>query len=167
MKNNYIPDNHLSKIRAELSVGDLYICDLLAETGFRLDDLLKVRNWQLNKPVLQLRESKTGKIRSTVLPEHLRRKCGNPLAYAFATSDAKARKRKIHRTTFYRHFIAAVKRAGLDGLGYTPHSLRKVYAVNLYKACRDLKAVRANLGHELLSTTCLYLIGVVDHPESL
>lgn len=154
-------------IRAELSERDSYITDLLIATGYRLDDMLRVRNWQLNKTVLEIKERKTGKVRAVALPEQLRRRFDNPLAYAFETSDIKARKRKIHRTTYYRHFMAAVKRAGLDGLGYTPHSLRKVYAVNLYKACKDLRAVQADLGHESLSTTCLYVIGVVEHSESL
>ena len=34
---------------------------LAAETGFRIDDVLKIRQWQASKSVLTLREEKDGK----------------------------------------------------------------------------------------------------------
>lgn len=61
----------------------------------------------------------------------------------------------MHRTTYWRHFNDAVERAGLAGRGYSPHSLRKCYAVKLFKKS-GLKAVQDDLGHKYESTTMLY-----------
>lgn len=158
MRSAYIPEEHLCQILARLNSRDAYLARLLLATGFRLDDVMHLRSWQLDREVIELRERKTGKIRRAPLPPDLRREVGKgrgaALAFAFPSLHADAR--KMHRTTFYRHFAEAARAAGYAGRGYSPHSLRKCYAVALLKASGSLQSVSADLGHSHIATTVLY-----------
>ena len=161
-KNKYIPPDDLLKIRSKLSQEDKQIFDLLVETGYRVDDVLRVRNYQLRKNELKLRERKTGNLRTVPIKGDYKVSGGN-LEYVFKSRRNRAGdKRKLHRTTFWRHFEAAVKATGLTGKGYTVHILRKVYAVELYKRTGDVLRVQKDLGHKNIATTCLYLVGALD-----
>lgn len=144
------------------------ICELAALTGYRIDDLLKVRVYQARGDRLNLREAKTGKSRSVELTARARallakRSAGkNSLSYLFRSPTKKItqKRQKIHRTTIYRNFSAAVRKAGLDGNGYTVHSLRKVYARDLLARTHSIRAVQRDLNHDSLATTLLYVTDV-------
>lgn len=157
--NNYIPDVEQNAIRERLNKRDRQIFDLLVSTGYRLDDILHLRKYQLAGRIIKLKERKTGNIRSVENP--CAKPCGHPFEYVFVGKGRQGQKRKLHRSTFWRHFEKAVSAAGLDGRGYTVHSLRKVYAVNLYRQTGDIKRVQADLGHKNLATTCLYVISAL------
>ncbi len=159
LANNYIPEREQELIRARLGKRDREIFDLLIRTGYRLDDVLRLRNWQLRKPTITMRERKTGNVRTVENP--CRQNRGNPLEYAFKGRGRAGERKKLHRTTFWRHFEKAVRNAGLEGKGYTVHSLRKVYAVNLYRQCKNIKQVQSDLGHKNLATTCLYVLAAL------
>ncbi len=134
--------------------------DLLVTTGYRLDDILRLRKWQVRGKTITIRERKTGNIRTVENP--CSKICGKSFEYLFRGRGRVGESKKLHRSTFWRHFEKAVKAAGLDGRGYTVHSLRKVYAVNHYKLTGDIEAVRKDLGHKSLATTCLYVLGALQ-----
>ena len=137
---------------------DKHIFDLLLETGFRLDDILRLRRYHLSGNYITIKERKTCNVR-TVPNLHPVNMSGNRLAYVFPSRRCRSGdKRKLHRSTFWRHFEKAVTSAGLDGCGYTVHSLRKCYAVSLYLRTRSLTAVQRDLGHKSIATTSLYLV---------
>lgn len=59
----------------------------------------------------------------------------------------------IHRTTVYR----AIKKAASNYVqNITPHSARKVFAVDLFQRTGDIGRVQEALRHDYLSTTLLY-----------
>lgn len=163
MANRYIPPDRLDAVRRHLSGTDGLITDVLLDTGFRLDDVMHLRVYHIRSGVLDLRERKTGHRRCVALSEGLRERCRayarrrNGLSYAFPALRAGGR-RKMHRTTYWRHFIDAVRRAGYGGEGYTPHSLRKVYAVRLFEKTGSLAAVQADLGHSRPEITMIYAL---------
>lgn len=160
LANNYIPEREQKLIRARLGERDKKIFDLLICTGYRLDDVLRLRNWQLKGNTINVKERKTGNFRTVENP--CRQSRGKPLEYVFKGRGRTGEKKKLHRSTFWRHFERAVRAAGLEDRGYTVHSLRKVYAVNRYRATGDIKAVQADLGHKSLATTCLYVLGALQ-----
>lgn len=165
-QNNYIPDGDLAKIRSRLTGDDVMIMDLLLETGYRLDDVLRLRRYQLSGKSITVRERKTGNVR-TVTYSGRYRVTGCNLGYVFSTRRGRAGdRRKVHRTTFWRHFERAVVSAGLDGRGYTVHSLRKCYAVALYRRTGSVELVQRDLGHHSIATTALYLLGALSVPAS-
>lgn len=167
----WIPPDRYQAIRAEMGVRDQLIADVLYTTGYRLDDIMWARVWQLRAPVLSIVERKTGKQRAVQLPDDLHaRLCAAlrdraALAYAWPCLR-RAGRRKQHRSTFWRHFGAAVAAAGYAGCGYTPHSLRKCYAVEALQRTHSLAAVQADLGHAYIGTTAIYALSVVVGRDS-
>ena len=163
MPNNYIPEERALVILRSLGYVDRIITLLLIETGFRLDDVMHLRLWQLTADTLSVRERKTGHVRSVVVPSVLADKLRvyaagrHRLAYAFPCLR-RAGKNKMHRTTYWRHFVAACERHGWGDCGYTPHSLRKLYAVRKLAETRSLKAVQDDLGHTSPAVTALYAL---------
>ena len=164
MRSEWISDSDLESIVKLLSPCDKVLTRLLTETGFRIDDVMHLRRWQLFREQLTVKEMKTGKVRtvsiSTELIRQYRRafssvpRRGWMLSYAFPSLRGGGRA-KMHRTTFWRHFVEAANRAGFKDRAFTPHSLRKVYAVRLRKAS-GLDAVQKSLGHDHITTTMLY-----------
>lgn len=167
----YIPADRLDEIRERLSARDQLITDLLRATGYRLDDIMWARVWQLRAQPVALRERKTGKLRTVQLPEALHLQLGaafasrSAMAYAWRALRAGGR-RKQHRTTYWRHFVAAVRACGYADCGYTPHSLRKVYAVEAFRRTHSLRAVQADLGHAYIGTTAIYALSSLDTGDS-
>lgn len=173
MRNRYIPPDHLDRIMRKADPDDRIIYTLCIETGFRIDDILSMRQHHattaINTGVLTLREQKTGKYRSVKLSSEalraiLRQFNGvvgvkHPLKYLFASRTARngQKRSKLHRSTVQRHFAMSVKLAGLKDQGYTVHSLRKVYAHRLYDRTGSALAVMRDLGHDNIGTTMLYL----------
>lgn len=168
MQSKYIPEAHLTLIREYLSSEDRALVDIIRLSGYRVDDILYTRDWQWAEKSISIKERKTGRLRTVVITAPLknavdryrgavRYKSTSPLRYFVPTRGNRARSRKkLHRTTIYRHFAHAVEKAGLAGRGYTIHSLRKCYAVNLLRATGSLDAVRADLGHKYITTTFIY-----------
>ena len=144
---------------------DRLITDILVETGFRLDDVMHMRKRNLSGCSVHLRERKTGHERTgTLSPEtagelKARAEKRHALSYIFpARRRGRRLKKKLHRSTYWRHFYAACKAAGYANCGYSPHSLRKCYAVGLLKRTRSLQAVQEDLGHRNIQTTALYAL---------
>lgn len=173
MRNRYIPPDHLDRIMRHSVSEDRIIYTLAIETGFRIDDILSMRQHQattaINTGVLTLPESKTGKKRKVKLSSEARRAIlrqfynntpvKHPFRYLFASKTSRngQKRSKLHRSTVQRHFAEAVKRAGLKNQGYTVHSLRKVYAHREYDRTRSALAVMRDLNHDNIETTMLYL----------
>lgn len=161
MRAEYIPEDRLGKIRARLGTRDKLIFDLCLETGSRIDDILDLRCWQIHDNKVTVLESKTNQIRTKEISEDLLKRLRGSVAgkhhlsFVFRGSGRKRQRKKLNRSTFWRHMELAAKQCGYKE-NYTPHSLRKVYAVRLFRKTRSLEAVRKDLGHKHLSTTMLY-----------
>ena len=167
-QNRYIPPDHYARIKRRLLPTDAALCDLLRLTGFRVDDVLHTQVWQWRRPVITLEERKTGNVRSVpktaAVEDALQRLMGTryPLGADPLVPGLRGRPTDSpfrHRSTVWRRFTAAVKAAGLDGHGYTIHSLRKMYAVEKYDQTQSLLAVQRDLGHKKIETTLWYVCG--------
>lgn len=166
LRAEYIPADRLRRIRDRLTTQDKLIMDTCIETGARIDDVLCLRGIQHDSKEhrIALLESKTNKRRVvTITPElsaRLREQQGSRhhFAYIFRGLGNASQRRKPHRSTFWRHMVKAAELCGYRDNVYTPHSLRKIYAVNLLHKTRSLEAVRRDLGHKHLTTTMLYAL---------
>lgn len=124
---------------------------------------MHTRVWQWRGDRIELIERKTGKRRVVPLAcdaqEQLKAAFAgeHPLRYAFpALRRVSGGKGKMHRSTYWRHFVSAVKRAGFGGRGITPHSLRKLYAVERLRECGSLAEVMRDLNHSKAEITMIY-----------
>lgn len=61
----------------------------------------------------------------------------------------------VDRSTVYRALKEAALRMG-ETRNVTPHTARKIYAVEAYKATKDLEAVKYLMGHANTAVTALY-----------
>lgn len=163
MRADYIPEDRQRRIRDRLGTVDKLIWDVCVETGTRIDDVLDLRKWQIHDGKIYVLESKTNHKRVTSVSAELYQRLREHTAhrhvfsFVFPGQMKKHRKRKkLNRSTFWRHMVKAARECGYKDEQYTPHSLRKVYAVRLFQKTRSLEAVRRDLGHTHLSTTMLY-----------
>lgn len=164
----YIPQEHLVEIMKHLPRKDQIITEVLFHTGFRLDDVMYMRRWQLDRKYAKAVEAKTGKRRAVEIPRKLQevlhdyfinQNIRSQFAYCWKAYLRKGNSRKKqHRTTYWRHFDRAVRAAGFAGRDYSPHSLRKCYAVNLYRQTGSLVTVQKDMNHSSLATTMLYAL---------
>lgn len=131
---------------------------------------MRARVWELRAQPITLHEAKTGKTRSVTISTNLHSRLATyfagrpPLRAAFPTLCRRKRHRE-HRTTYWRHFVAAAAAAGLPR-SYTPHGLRKRYAVRLYRQTGDLEAVRRDLGHAYIGTTAIYALSAALYSDT-
>lgn len=176
-KNRYIPESDWVRIKKHLPRHDLYLCEILKATGFRVDDILESvnLNWAFaDLGLIVIAEKKTEKIREfpsngwiQTLVRSFRTAYGIPPSYLgssfiyFAPSWKKL-DTHLNRSTLFRHFQTACKRAGLSDKGYTIHSLRKCYAVELYRKTRSLLEVQKSLNHDRMETTMIYLMDALE-----
>lgn len=166
-RNRWIDPERLAlAINAASSDEDGALFVLLARTGYRVDDLISAKLTDINAGKITLKERKTGKSRTVKLGDFEKNLIRNLMRY---TADRRngsgwlvpARKKRaaghIARTTVWRAWRRAIRAAGLEGRGYTIHSLRKAYAVELFRRTGSLEAVQKDLNHERISTTLIYL----------
>lgn len=134
-------------------------------TGLRIGDVLAFKTAQVRQQRWTVKEQKTGKLRRVYLPTKL---CGDILAqagriWAFeGRSDAKK-----HRTrdAVYKDLRRVATLYRVDGKKLvehiSPHSARKVYAVEAYQKTGSLRKVQDLLNHEDEAVTMLYALADV------
>jgi len=123
-------------------------------SGLRISDLLALRVRDVGD-AFRVVESKTKKIKLVQLPPegwlflqaYIDWRCLRPDDLLFPTT----------RQTVHKYFKKAAEDLGLDGIG--PHSMRKIYAWNVFRVSGCLNTTRKALNHKYASTTVLYLIG--------
>jgi integrase len=153
MTTNYITPDDLHTVLQLLTPGNRIVCELAIATGLRISDVLGIRTADLAQR-MTIREAKTGKRRRIYIPVDLltriANQAGNPWAFP-GRDPAKHRSRQAVWADIKR----AAKACRLDA-NAGPHSLRKVYAVDLMRKYGDVAKVQAALGHDRLETTMLY-----------
>jgi integrase len=137
------------------------------ETGLRVSDLLELQMWNI-RPALEshspisIYETKTGKVKRIALGLETISRLKNfsnihgllDRHYIFFSS-ASNKEKPITRQWAHRLIARTASKMGLNFVG--THSMRKIYACNLYRTTNDLKAVQRDLNHKYISTTLLYL----------
>lgn len=138
-------------------------------TGLRIDDVLHLRTAQLRKGQrFTVRESKTGKGRRVYLPADLYRQALQQADTYYVFPGRLDGRKTRTRQAVYKDLCRAARLYRIDGrkvaAHVTPHSTRKVFAVDLYKETGSLDAVQTALNHSDPTVTLLYALSdeVVD-----
>ena len=132
------------------------ICRVCLKTGLRLSDVLSLQTKSLCKR-MTVREQKTGKKKTFTLGDGLFRELSDQAGEVYVFE---------HRTDPNRHktrqaVFADLKRASRAfrvKCNLSPHSLRKVYAVELFRKYGDLKRVQKALNHDNEVVTIIYAL---------
>jgi integrase len=156
MRSQWYPRGEIEHILASLSPENRLACEISLHTGLRINDVLDLKPSQVRKQRFTLREEKTGKTRFVRLPKELvnRALACSGQHYVF---EGRLNGRK-HRTrqAVFKDLKKACRNFGIKE-NLTPHSLRKIYAVNEFeKHGGNLKRVQKLLNHDSEAVTMLY-----------
>jgi integrase/recombinase XerD len=160
-----IPTATLSGLR------DRALIEILYATGMRISEALSLNRNQIN---WALREAhiigKGNKPRKVYFTEDALNWLRDYLSYRhddlpalFVIQSDQLKRLEAHGT--WRRFRRYAKRAGLGKRVY-PHMLRHTMATTLLANGCPIGHIKALLGHEHLSTTCKYYLGMISDAEA-
>lgn len=154
MKSQYIEPKELEKLRSVSAEEAWLPLWVSLETGLRIGDVVKLRKANLKPDGLHYKAQKTGKNGVARISADLRRELAAKRGKWLFPSPYKKDKH-ITRQCAWARIKAACERAGVEPKGVSPHSLRKVFAVELYRE-KGFRAVKEALQHNSAATTEIY-----------
>lgn len=157
MRTTYILQKQLELVLLLLTPVNRLICQVMLHTGLRVSDVVELRKDQIGRCFV-VREKKTGKLRRVGLPDWLadeiRRRAG---ASEWAFPSPKDKRQHRTRQGVWKDIKRVAKIIHADG-NPAPHSMRKVYAVDLMAKYHDVKKVQKALNHSNDTVTLLYAL---------
>lgn len=157
MKSAYLPEHICEHLFAALTPENALVLRASLATGLRIGDVLQLTPQQVERGRFTVREQKTGKSRRVYIPVDLRREllgiAGKYYIFPHRTDPKRHRTRQAVNADLRRAAVAFRVKTNV-----TPHTMRKLYAVSLYKATGNLAEVQAALNHEYIATTLLYAL---------
>lgn len=153
MRTEYLLHREVEQVLGLLTYENRLLARLLLHTGIRVGDALQLRPEQL-RPNFWITEQKTGKRRQVGIPEPLLSdlldNCGT--VWVFPGADpTKPRTRQA----LWKDVKRAARACRLTA-NAAPHSLRKVYAVELLHKYGNIERVRRALNHGGIEVTLIY-----------
>ena len=153
MRSKYIEEPDVKRLKECLTPGAWLPLWLALETGLRIGDVVALKVSNVKADGIHFTAQKTGKSGVAKISDRLRRALPKKGKWLFPSPS----KRGAHltRQAAWARVKAAGKRAGLDLEGLSPHTLRKVFAVEIYRK-EGFKAVQNALQHNNSATTEIY-----------
>lgn len=130
------------------------VLTLCMDYGLRVGDVLNMRTKDLHKSVWSFKEEKTGKRRRVKLSDAHRRACLAMAGKVYVFEHRTDYTRHRTRQAVYKDIKRIAKMFRLKNV--SPHSFRKVYAVELYRKTDNLEKVQKLLNHSSPAVTALY-----------
>lgn len=160
MKSRYIDKQELNILMASLPRQSRLPFEVAELTGLRIGDVLKIKvsDIDVERGELNYVSEKCSKRGHCFLPpDIIRRLIKNAKGKEYCFPSSRSKSGHLTRQAMWKRLKVACDRAGLAGYGVSPHSLRKVFAVNLYRE-KGIDAVKAALQHERTDTTQIYAL---------
>lgn len=160
MRSEWVPKGEMEHILAALMPENRLACEISLFTGLRINDVLSLKTSQVKKQRFTIREQKTGKTRTFRLPKELYDRAMN-CAGQFYVFEHRLNGRE-HRTrqAVYKDLRRAATLFGVKQ-NVSPHSLRKVFAVEEFEKHGNLAKVKKLLNHSSEAVTMLYAMANV------
>lgn len=156
MRADWIDDQSMTYLLAALTPQNRLALLVSMCTGLRIDDVLHLKTEVLYKERFTLKERKTGKARRVRLPTRLRAdllaQAGRYYIFEGRTDPRKPRTRQAVFKDLKRACVAF----RVSGVNVSPHTARKIYAVDAYKRTCSVDKVRQLLNHSSEAVTMLY-----------
>lgn len=155
LKSQYIPKGDMEHILASLMPENRLACEVSLATGLRIGDVLSLTRSQIEKQRFTIKEQKTGKTRSVYLPNELWQRCLKNCGRLYLFEHRlNSRKHRTRQAVFKDLKRSATLFRCSENI--SPHSLRKIFAVNEFHNSCDLQRVRKLLNHTDEAVTVLY-----------
>ena len=153
MRTEYLIQKEVERVLDLLTYENRLVMRVLLHTGIRIGDALNLKPEQLNHN-FWITEQKTGKRRQIGLPipllDDLRAAAGE--YWVFEGTDPKKHRSRQAVWKDVKRAAAALRLT----VNAAPHSMRKVYAVELLRKYGDIDRVRRALNHGGLEVTLIY-----------
>lgn len=153
MRTEYLIEKEVERVLDLLTYENRLVVRVLLHTGIRISDALQLRPEQL-KANFWITEQKTGKRRQVGLPlpllEDLKAAAG--CHWVFPGADPRKHRSRQAVWKDVKRAAAALRLTA----NAAPHSMRKVYAVELLRKYGDIDRVRRALNHGGLEVTLIY-----------
>lgn len=154
MRSEWVPKGEIEKVLAALEGENRLALEISLATGLRIGDVLALKTDKIKRR-FSIKEEKTGKTRNVYLPKELLERCLR-IAGRYYVFEGRFDPRK-HRTR-QAVFKDLQKAAAAFRVKkhISPHSMRKIFAVDYYTKCVDIKKVQHLLNHSYEGVTYLY-----------
>ncbi len=153
MRSKFIDEPELKKLRTAMLDKAFLPLWVSLETGLRVGDVVTLKVTSVKADGIHYRAQKTKKQGVAKISAELRRHLPRVGKWLFPSPYKSGE--HITRQCVWARIKAAAKRAGIDTKGISPHSMRKVFAVELYRA-HGFAAVKEALQHTHAATTEIY-----------
>lgn len=153
MQSRYIDNDEIKKLR-EVSREEAFLPLLVSlETGLRVGDVVSLKVSDVKADGIHYTAQKTKKSGVVKISSALKKRLKKRGKWLFPSPYKKGK--HITRQAVWARIKTAGKKAGLDLDGLSPHAMRKVFAVELYRK-KGFKAVQEALQHSFAGTTEIY-----------
>lgn len=156
-RSRYINDYEIDLLKSSMGVSFWLPFAVSHDTGLRIGDVLKIKHTDIDGNILHYTAQKTGKSDTIVLDNGiaaiLKKKNGS--AYCFPSPRNSSK--HLTRQAAWARIKTAARNSGVNALNCSPHSIRKHFAVDLYKRY-GAEAVKAALQHSDIKTTEIYFL---------
>lgn len=153
MKSKYLEPSTVRELKAHTDQEAWLPLWLSLETGLRVGDVVSLKLSQVKKDGIHYTAQKTGKKGVAQISAELRKKLPTKGKYLFPSP--RDHTRHLTRQAVWARIKASAKRAGIELEGVSPHSMRKAFAVELYRE-KGFEAVQKALQHNNSATTEIY-----------
>lgn len=165
LRADWVSDDIFHMLLTALMPENRLALEVSLSTGLRIDDVLSLRTKDVQKQRFTVREQKTLKPKRVYLPmklwKRLRRNAGAVYVFEGRLSPDRHRTRQ----TVYKDLVRVSKLYRIEGAKVrahvSPHTARKIYAVNLFHDTGDLAEVQQRLNHSDSAVTMLYAMADV------
>ena len=159
MKSRYLDKEEISKLRAALTPSEWLPLWVSLETGLRVGDVVKLKKRDLKGNELHYIAEKTKKSGVATISQKLKKEL-EAIHGKYIFPSYKSGKH-LTRQAVWQRIKRAGERAGVDLEGVSPHSMRKAFAVELYRE-KGFKTVQNALQHSNTATTEIYSFADFD-----
>ncbi len=158
MKSIYIDQEQIASIRSALPAREWLALWIGHETGLRVGDVVSLQRWQVGRSSILYRAQKTGKPGRAHISAELSLALERHRGFSgWLFPSPKDPREHLTRQAVWARVKRACKRAGIDSAGISPHSFRKVFAVEVFR--RDgLAEAQRLLQHSHAATTEIYAL---------
>lgn len=158
MQSIYIDDDQIAKLRANMRPYAWLVFWLSAETGMRVGDAVAL-SWDgvAYREIVYVAQ-KTGKAAHCRISLELYKALkAYQTASPWVFPSPKDPRKHLTRQAVWSRIKTACERVGIDPAGISPHSMRKHFAVEVFKRS-GLKAAQEALQHDRAITTEIYAL---------
>lgn len=160
MRSEWVPKGEFEHILSALTPENRLVCEVSLATGLRVTDVLMLTPQKVRKQRFTIREQKTGKTRYIRLPKELVDRCLACAGAHYVFENRLNGRKPRTRQAVYKDLKRVASLYGCKK-NVTPHTARKVYAVDEFEKTGNLKKVQKLLNHSDEAVTILYAMANV------